>query len=172
VQRVHNHEYCTASDGTQFKRRVRSDGRRTAWEPVSPPLEAEDPPLSLMLVLQKQAEGEPFHWSLFVAPEGKRGNVYQVKGDATFMRHDFVQNARLLSSASYHTSYVLAQLEDGEEATVRWYAEREAAPRAENRASVMENCQGWTIRVLKRLREAGIVNEEWVTFAEGIKESV
>ncbi|ROT39677.1 hypothetical protein SODALDRAFT_377603 [Sodiomyces alkalinus F11] len=142
VQRVRNREYSTASDGTQFKRRVRSDGRRTAWEPVSPPLEAEDPRLSLMLVLQKQAEGEPFHWSLFVAPEGKQGNVYQVKGDATFMRHDFVQNVRLLSSASYHTSYVLAQLEDGEEATVKWYAEAEAAPRAANRASVVENCQG------------------------------
>lgn len=172
VQRVRNTEYCSSSDGTQFKRRVKSDGTRTSWQPVSPQLEPEDSPLSLMLVLQEQAEGEPFHWSLFIAREGEAGSVYQVKGDATFMRHVFAQNVRVLSSSSYHTSYVLAQLNDGEEAIVRGYAQAEVPPRAENRATVTENCQGWTIRVLRRLQGAGIVSAEWIAFAEKMQEGV
>ena len=79
---------------------------------------------------------------------------------------------RLLSSASYHASYVSAELEDGEEATVKWYVEREAPPRAANQASVTENCQGWVIRVLKQLQTVGIVTEERVAFVEGIKEPI
>lgn len=122
--------------------------------------------------MNKSRTGRPFHWSLFVAPEGEPGSVYQVKGDATFMRHVFAHNVGLLSSASYNNSYILTHLEDGEGATVRWYAKREEPPGAADRASVTENCQGWTIRVLRRLRAAGIVSEEWVNFAEGIKEPI
>lgn len=173
VQRVRNNEYISTADGTQFKRRVKPDGTCTEWAPVSPDLPPEEEaPLVLMLVLEKQAEGEPNHWYLLVAPEGKPGSVYQVTGDATFMRYEFQWDASPLGSESYHTSYVLAQLVEGQEDVVRSCAEAEAPPAAENRASVKENCQGWAIRVLRRLRGEGIVSEEWAKFAEGIEEAV
>lgn len=174
VQRVRNSEYLTAPDGTQSKRKVNPDGTRTPWVPasLSPPPAEETPPLVLLLVLEKQAEGEPKHWYLFVAPEAGSGSAYQVTGDATFMRYESWQDASPLSSESYHTSYVLARLTEGQGEVVRLCTEAEAPPRAVDRASVRENCQGWAIRVLRRLREAGVVGEEWVRFAEGIEEPV
>lgn len=36
----------------------------------------------------------------------------------------------------------------------------------------MENCQGWTIRVLRQLQRAGIVSAEWIAFAEKMQEGV
>lgn len=176
VRRVRNNEYATATDGAQLKRKVMPDGTRTEWARTSPDLPPEpaegDPPLVLMLVLERQAEGEPKHWYLFVAPEGRPGSVYQVTGDATFMRYEVQRDASPLGSESYHTSYVLARLGEGQEDAVRSCAEAEAPPSAESRASVRENCQGWAIRVLRRLRGEGIVSEGWVEFAEGIEEPV
>lgn len=174
IQRVRNNEYLTALDGTGYKRKVSPDGTRTPWESIStsPPPADETPPLLLMLVLEKQAEGEPKHWYLFVAPEAESGRVHQVTGDATFMRYESWDGASPLNSESYHTSYVLARLAEGHGETVRLFAEAEAPPLAVNRASVRENCQGWSIRVMERLRDVGIVGEEWVRFAENIQEPV
>ena len=173
AQRVRNYEYLTAIDGTQFKRKVKPDGTHMEWVPISPDILLEEqPPSVLMLVLEKQAEGEPKHWHLFVSFEGKPGSVYQVTGDATFMRHEFQRNSSPLISESFHASYVLAQLEEGQEDIVRSCARMEAPPSAENRAAVKENCQGWVIRVLQRLREAEIVSERWLKFAEGLEEPV
>lgn len=82
VTRIRNTEHVTSSDGTEWKRKINKDGTRTAWEAASPSLPAVQPEATplLMLVLENQAEGEPAHWSLFVAREGETGSVYQVKG--------------------------------------------------------------------------------------------
>ncbi len=82
------------------------------------------------------------HLSLFVGMEGGEGYVYQVQGDATYMHYSFGENIRLFRSTSFHSSYVIAQLGEGGDATVRRCAELEAPPAAADRASVTENCQG------------------------------
>lgn len=170
VQRIRNTEYRTFPDGVQSKRKVNPDGTRTAWVPVSPSLRPGPEPHTLNLVLENQAEGEPKHWFLFVGPEDGLGTVYQVAGDATFMRYESFEVSSLLRSESYHTSYVLARLAVSQEDVLRSCAEGEAPPCAVDRASVTENCQGWTIRVLRRLHDAEVVGGEWVTFAEGLEE--
>jgi len=48
-----------------------------------------------------QAEGEPKHWSLFVAEEGGPGNVYQIKGDATWMTYTPVKDVNHMDSDSF-----------------------------------------------------------------------
>jgi len=84
----------------------------------------------------------------------------------------FVKNSEIQSSASFRDAFTLAQLGESGEAVVKWCAEREAAPRAASRAAVKENCQGWTIRVLRRLQQAGIVDQKWIGYAESIQEAV
>ena len=49
-------------------------------------------------------------------------------------------------------------LTDEQAVKVENYARKEVPPSAVNRASVKENCQGWTIRVLEKLAEEGIIN--------------
>jgi len=173
IKRVLNQEFGTSIDGSQWKRKIRSDGTKSKWTPVSTELNREESqPLLLMLVILNQAEGEPTHWSLFVAAEGQPGSVYQVTGDATQMHYAFEEKSNIVTSESYNRSYVVAQLgEDGED-LVRSCAENEPPPHAVNRASVKENCQGWTVRVMERLQEAGIVAESWVTLARGMLEPV
>jgi hypothetical protein len=173
IKSVRNREYTTASDGSKWKRRIMRDGQRTDWEPASPEPEQtlEEPPLSLMLVLEKQADGEPMHWYLFLATEEAKGNLYQVKGDATYMTYQFETDVALLST-SYHTSYVVAHLNKDQESIVKQCAETELAPKAHNRAAVVENCQGWTVRVLDSLVREGIADQKWVEFAKSIQEPV
>lgn len=172
IQKVRNTEYRTTPDGAQSKRKVNPDGTRSAWEPISPVLLPSPDPHLVILVIENQAEGEPKHWFLFVGPEAGPGTVHQVTGDATFMRYETFEVASPVRSESYHTSYVLARLAEGQVGVVRSCAEGEAPPCAVDRASVRENCQGWTTRLLKRLRDERIVGGEWVTFAEGLEEAV
>ena len=107
------------------------------------------------------------------APKKGDGTKYQVTGDATFMRYESNEDAPSPTSCpDYHTSFEMARLAEGQEDVVRRCIEAEAPPWAEDRASVRENCQGWCIRVLKRLREAGVVSEEWVGKAGEMEEPV
>ncbi|ORY09317.1 hypothetical protein BCR34DRAFT_374858 [Clohesyomyces aquaticus] len=128
---------------------------------------------SLSLVLQKQAEGEPDHWSIFVAREGQVGEVYQVKGDAESMRYLYGPNIDLVNSLSYKNSYILVQdLSATAQAWVKHYAESETPPSAPNRAAVTENCQGWTYRVLYKLYEKDIISQEKIAMIHGMIEPV
>lgn len=43
---------------------------------------------------------------------------------------------------------------------VKQVAENEP-PRTPNRQSLRENCQGWTVRVISKLAERGIVPDKW-----------
>jgi hypothetical protein len=48
----------------------------------------------------------------------------------------------------------------------------EKPPSAPNRAAVTEHCQGWTVRVVRRLVEEGIAEERVVGVLEGCMDSV
>ncbi|KAK0701975.1 hypothetical protein B0T26DRAFT_735444 [Lasiosphaeria miniovina] len=127
-----------------------------------------------MVVLETQSEGEPNHWSLFVAREGSGsgGSVYQVTGDATYMTRKFDDGVQHLSSESYLTSYVVAYLDEAQAGVVRQIATQEPPPWAHNRALVTENCQGWTVRVLRRLQSRGIGTLEFVQSMEAMMQPV
>lgn len=169
IQRRGNWEYRTDADGNSWKRRIK-DGSATEWQPLSPFLKPEVPIKYLWLVLHAQAEGEPNHWSLFIGPEGQPGSQYQVTGDATFQEHKFAQDVNIWTYTDYLTSYSLTELDDDD--VVKQAAEAETPPRAKNRAEVKEHCQGWTVRVLKRLCEEGIVGEAAVNLAEELLEPI
>ncbi|KAL2205454.1 hypothetical protein CC79DRAFT_1048888 [Sarocladium strictum] len=174
IRTVLNTEYATASDNTKWKRKINKDGTHTVWEAISPPLQPQESPspLALMLVLESQAEGEPKHWSLFVSREGEEGSVFQVKGDATFMTYTHIRDIDLLSSDDYYTSYTLAYLSENGEAVVKGHAEAQPPPQAANRRLVTENCQGWTVRVMQSLQLAGVIEDKWVHLAKELQEAV
>ncbi|PLN74732.1 hypothetical protein BDW42DRAFT_189637 [Aspergillus taichungensis] len=118
-------------------------------------------PLMLSLVHEAQGEGEPNHWYLFVAEENERGFVYQVKGDAECMRYEpSGRKVNVLHSASFLTSYTLATITD------------ERPPRANSRREVTENCQGWTVRMIARLVDIGIVPTEKLEMAKSMVEAI
>ena len=84
-----NWQYATLGR-TSYRRRRGTE----AWTPVEQA--PSEPELVLSLVLQNQGPGEPDHWSLFVAPEGGIGQVYQVKGDAELMQHTHLEGTNVL----------------------------------------------------------------------------
>lgn len=61
------------------------------------------------------------------------------------------------NSASFLNIYQLAIISEQQAMVVRQIAESEPPPKATNRASVQENCQGWIVRVITKLVEKGIV---------------
>jgi hypothetical protein len=56
--------------------------------------------------------------------------------------------------------------------TVRQIAQQETPPRAANRRLVTENCQGWTVRVIARLVQRGIVPAAKLQMARSMMEPV
>lgn len=165
ISRIGNTEF-TDIQGTAYKRRVGT----TQWVRVSSPPPSETNPLLLMLVRQRQSPGEPLHWSLFLASEGQRGDVFQVKGDAIAMNYVHTANDNLLSSESFEDSYIISRPNQQQSTRIRYWATHEHPPSAPNQAAVQENCQGWTIRVMARLIAENIVASNWGNFARGLQE--
>ena len=163
-------EFMTDKDGKEWTRRRGT----TQWAAVAraPSGSSSQSPTELKLVRQRQAKGEPDHWSLLINRESERGEAFQVKGDATAMRYAHATNVDILTSTSYKDSFTVAQLDEQKAGRVRYWANQEAPPQAQTQAAVVENCQGWAIRVLKRLKDEDIVTQEWVTRAEQMKEAV
>ena len=143
-----------------------------AWGKVDSPPPTGPPAMELHLVRQKQAGGEPYHWSLFLACEGQPGVVFQVKGDAVAMHYAHTNNINIMISQSYKDSYIIARPTEHQAARVRYWATHEAPPRAVNQAAITENCQGWTIRVIRRLVVEGIVQQNWVNTAVSLQQQV
>lgn len=156
------------SGGKEYQRRVGT----TEWKKADSPPPTETSPMELKLVRQEQSTGEPYHWLLFLARENERGLVFQVKGDAVAMHYVHVNNINVLSSQSYKDSYIIARLTEDQAARVSYWATHEAAPSAPNQAAVTENCQGWTIRVIRRLVAEGIVQQNWVNTAVSLQQPV
>ncbi|QKX59034.1 uncharacterized protein TRUGW13939_06163 [Talaromyces rugulosus] len=121
-------------------------------------------------LVQEQNPG-PLHWSLFITKENKIGLVYQVTGDAEFMTYQpSTCEINLFDSESFLNAYELAVLNEQQAAVVRQVAENEPPPRAPNRQSVLENCQGWTVRVIAKLVERGIVPTSKLELARSMVE--
>ncbi|KAI1424736.1 hypothetical protein F5Y12DRAFT_750747 [Xylaria sp. FL1777] len=171
--RLFKREYRDGSDGSRWSRRLRSDGSWGDWEPRDAEIQGpseEPPPVSLMLVREKQVVG-PYHWSLAVVPDGKPPTrIYQVTGDAEQMYYSHSLDApdNVFASDTYFDSYDLGLLDSDGLALLDQVVGRQLPPCAENRASVTENCQGWTMRVIKELRT--IVSVDRVTMAEKLME--
>lgn len=130
-------------------------------------------PLYISLAHEIQGPGEPLHWSLYIARESQPGVVYQVRGDAEFMGYQHIKiPVDITSSESFGGLYQLAAITEEQAMVVEQIANSEAPPKAENRASVKENCQGWTIRVLKKLIQRGIVPAEKLQMATSMMEPI
>lgn len=174
IQTVGIFQYCKNANGQRFKRKRGTE----QWEPSQPESLSDHgqppPPLTLSLVLESQAPGEPNHWYLLVAREDEEpGMVYQVTGDAECMAYEpSSQPDPITASETFLNMYELATLTDETAAVVRKVAEQEPPPQAESRRDVTENCQGWDVRVLAKLADRDIVTEGKVEFARSMVEPV
>ncbi|EYE90167.1 uncharacterized protein EURHEDRAFT_382226 [Aspergillus ruber CBS 135680] len=146
----------------------------TAQESKSVQSEKESvSPIYLSISLESQTPTEPNHWSLFLARENAPGKLYQVTGDAESMAYEpSVQAVDITRAENFYTLYQLVEVSEEQAGIVREIAEGEMPPKAENRAAVRENCQGWCVRVLGRLAGRGIVGREKVEMAKGLMEPV
>lgn len=167
IQTHGNRQYMT-SEGKQWKRRVGT----TEWKRADSPPATGNSPMELKLVRHEQTTGEPYHWSLFLAREGQPGGDFQVRGDAIAMHYGHTDNTNVLSSQSYKDSYIIAAPTEHQAARVRYWANQEPAPSAPNQAAVRENCQGWAIRVIRRLVTEEIFRQEWVNTAVSLQQPV
>ncbi|KAJ5790559.1 uncharacterized protein N7518_007570 [Penicillium psychrosexuale] len=130
-------------------------------------------PKYISLVHQAQNDGEPLHWSLFIARENQYGLVYQVKGDAEHMRYlPSPKHVNIVHSVSFLNIYHLASVTEEQEELVRQVAEQEPPPQAANRQSVTENSQGWTVRIITKLVEMGIVPTAKLEMARSMVEPI
>ncbi|KAM5430571.1 hypothetical protein McanCB21832_006416 [Microsporum canis] len=170
VKRVGLREMCEVN-GRRFSRRTGTQ----QWAEYRPE-DSLPPPgrsLDLSLVHHAQGPGEPLHWALFVGPENQPGMVYEVKGDAEFMTYQPPSGpVDVTRSASFSTMYRLAALSEQQAAVVREVADSEVPPRAPNRQSVKENCQGWAVRVIARLVDRGIVPAAKLQMAESMMQPI
>ncbi|KAK2779772.1 hypothetical protein FQN52_002370 [Onygenales sp. PD_12] len=153
-------EFAMDGDTTVYTRKLGAE----KWEPYEsqPQPAAGTPPLLLGVVRHEQQDRDPLHWSLFLAEEGKPGKVYQVTGDSTFMVYAHGNDINELDADGFHDFHQIAELGDeSKTGRVEYWANNEPPPRAESQAHAKENCQGWTIRVVRRLIAEGIVHEKW-----------
>lgn len=129
-----------------------------------------DEPIYLSLVRETQLGDAPDHWLLFVGRDGQVGKAYQVTGDAEFM--SYVEDVRAELSDDFRDSYQLATITKEQAEEVREVAKSEAPPMAKDRASVVENCQGWAVRVVERLVGMGIVGREKLGMMRGMVQAL
>ncbi|OIW28099.1 hypothetical protein CONLIGDRAFT_462426 [Coniochaeta ligniaria NRRL 30616] len=175
--RVLNREYEIRPDHQQFSRRL----NRITSEPISDwlPVATSDldpsspspatEPKKLHLIRQDQAEGEPRHWSLFVVSgedKSSKGHVWQVTGDALCMHYNNLSDTAQFAAEGFNSNYELnSNLSEAQERMVEEAVKDELPPAADDERSIKENCQGWTIRVLRRLQGQGVVAErtaDWI----------
>lgn len=76
----------------------------------------------------------------------------------------------MLISASCKPAYALESIDSQQNEVIEHHATNENSPSTVNRAAVTENCQRWVVRVLTRLAEVGVIEDESVALAENILE--
>jgi hypothetical protein len=100
-------------------------------------------------------------------------NRWQVTGDAEFMHFESADGVDKMNLPDFAWHQVLNKdLSDGQLARVDEIVRAEKPPSAPNRAAVTEHCQGWTVRVVRRLVEEGIAEKRVVGVLEGCMDSV
>jgi len=175
--RVLNREYKILSNEQQLSRRLNriTSEPISDWMPVAPSDRAPSSVLStpqprkLHLIRQDQAEGEPRHWSLFVVSgedKPSKGDVWQVTGDALSMHYNNLNDTAQFAAEGFSSNYELnSNLSEAQERMIEEAVKDELPPAAEDERSIKENCQGWTIRVLRRLQSQGVVTDgtaDWI----------
>lgn len=75
-------------------------------------------------------------------------------------------------SESFLTLYQLAVLTEQQALVVKEVADNDPSPRAVNRQAVVENCQGWAVRVIAKLVEGGTVSGQKLEMAIDMLEPV
>lgn len=99
--------------------------------------------------------------------------VLQVRGDAVYMTHEHDEQAEIFRYASFRDALDLGVAVTERERGVVWEAACQTLPpRAATQREVVENCQGWTVRVVQRLVELGMVSAEKVEMLKGMMEPV
>ncbi|OIW25961.1 hypothetical protein CONLIGDRAFT_513369 [Coniochaeta ligniaria NRRL 30616] len=168
VTQGRNRQFLARPDGKEYTRTARPGQQKGKWNKVEQShgegsSSSTSRRLQLYVVFQRQSEGEPDHWSLS-ACDGEngdtRGKVWQVKGDATMMHPQHADNVDVLMSNSCRGFVILNRnLTPEQLAIVDKVARSERAPSAPNQRAVRENCQGWTMRVVRRLEAKGVVEK-------------
>jgi hypothetical protein len=72
----------------------------------------------------------------------------------------------------FYDYYELAKLDDQGKELLLSAVEIEDAPQAPTQKEVKENCQGWVLRVVERLVNAGVVERRWVSSLTQMMERV
>ncbi|KAJ6187780.1 hypothetical protein N7519_002688 [Penicillium mononematosum] len=151
-------EVCQVDGRTYFRKRDAQEWTEDTSNPEEMKPPAENPNLYLYL-------NEPEY-----------GYVYQVTGDAENMKYDpSTDKINVVDTGLTSNVYCLAVVsEDQARAAklVKWAAEQEPPPQAENRKSVTENCQGWTVRVIARLVKEKIVMQQKLEVAKSLMQAV
>ena len=165
-------EICEVNGRHFWRMRGTQEWNEYQPQPAQVPPAAHSP-LYVSLVFQIQGPGEPNHWSIFVHHEARPGWVYQVKGDVECMRYQPSPHpTNITNSASFLNLYHLNTVTEQQATIVQQIAASEHPPRAMNRAAVTENCQGWTLRVISKLVQRGIVPAEKLQMARSMLQPV
>ncbi|PGH31698.1 hypothetical protein GX50_05538 [[Emmonsia] crescens] len=172
ISRIGVSEFCEVN-GRQFKRKRGVQEWTEIFDSGGLAKDTEQTSLCVSLVQHTQAPGEPLHWSLFVTREGKAGWVYQVKGDAEFMNYQPSDNQiDITMSETFLNMYNLATVTEEQATIVKEIAEQEPPPRAPSRAAVIEDFQGWTVRVIAKLVERGIVESSKLNMTRSMVQQI
>ena len=156
--------------GSPYYWRLRGSQSADDWKPYEQetgPEQLTEKLLQLSLVRLRQGQNQPHHWLLFVHRENEAGDVFQVTGDALNMRYDHANNIDIMRLENFHDSFLLkSDLSATHLQTIKDFVVHEPPPRAENQRDVKENCQGWTIRVMRDLVDSGMIGEKWIESAK------
>lgn len=170
---VGRREFHTDGNNIDWSRKVNSDGTREQWRPLQQQTTSESVSLPvrncLWLCRNEQPTPQPFHWFLAVSPEdGGKCTVYQVEGDAVDMHYSHATDSDAFHSPVFRDCYEMAKLDITGEDWVKHFANQEPPPQATNQATVTENCQDWSIRVLRALRSVNVVPSERISEVEAM----
>jgi hypothetical protein len=88
--------------------------------------------------------------------------VFQVTGDAISMFKRFEENVDVTVADDFYDIYEIGRLDKSGKEKLMSAVEIEDAPKARMQRDVKENCQGWAIRVVKRLSESDVLETRWL----------
>ncbi|KAI9799974.1 MAG: hypothetical protein M1825_004345 [Sarcosagium campestre] len=143
-----------------------------AWEAIDPTPTADNE-YRICVVRQNQPPGQPLHWSLFVYQEGVPGGMMlQVTGDAVHMHYQHAQNVDLFNSSTFRDQFDLGTATEAQCSQIWSAAHMIVPPQANSQAEVVENCQGWTIRLVQWLVQQGMVSADWIGSLRDLTESL
>ena len=149
---------------------------QTRWRHIAaskPPEPAEPEPLiPIMIVREDQATNERDHWSLFAAHgEGQSvGTMYQVTGDATLMTYQKLTNVNIMIAPGFKDAFELANLTKQQADLLDELAADETPPQAPDEKTVTETCQGWTVRLIQKLVDRGLVDQAKIDHVKALQQ--